>query len=599
MVTTTNTRTCILVAIGLLVTACSNGGAVSNASPRISTVPAQNTTGGATFSLDLSTYVSDREGATLSYAVTSGGGSFTGSTYSNTFDTIGTWQVQFTVSDGSKTETGSFDVEVTSTNLQVVVEDGASLLLLDTKTNKLKRFASSMPNPSFITKVGTRYVLYKRDTSGDLFVYDAFTGKNTQLAADVAGVATYEAVTSDGRVVYSTGTAPDRTLWYYNPVTGVARDIASNGLSTLTVLVNASDLVFFEAGVGGQADVFYYDAEADEVVAVGEAATDEQLQAVLPNGAVVFSRVGGGGETDLYYYRVGTGLVEIGADNSALATRSKTYQVHGSNSKVVFTATNGANDELYFWNPNGGATTAIATGIDTSVFATVGAGNEVVYYDEQSSTEWDARYYDLDDATSATLRNGSDKSLVSAVVNDGTTSWAIIRPSGTTTSQVAVSLVSSPSTQTYNAGGTVDTGLLLDNGDYVARRDDGTALCVFDVSAGSWGTPITGTALVAQGDGIAAGDFVYRAQVASQNDLLMWDASAAASVTVSNTTGNDDYQALTLDATVLFTRVVSGNTTADLFVWDGSSETRLTDKDADNVYHDYATSGAAFAVSKQ
>ena len=75
-------RNVCLVAVAVLTAACSNGGAVSNASPRVGEVPTQNTTGGTAFSLDLSSYVSDREGATLAYSVVSVGGSFAGSTNS-------------------------------------------------------------------------------------------------------------------------------------------------------------------------------------------------------------------------------------------------------------------------------------------------------------------------------------------------------------------------------------------------------------------------------------------------------------------------------------------------------------------------------------
>ena len=49
----------------VVVSSCSNGGAVSNAAPRISAVPTQSTAGGTAFNLDLSTYVTDREGVTL------------------------------------------------------------------------------------------------------------------------------------------------------------------------------------------------------------------------------------------------------------------------------------------------------------------------------------------------------------------------------------------------------------------------------------------------------------------------------------------------------------------------------------------------------
>src|SRR5262245_37441365 len=86
-----------------LAAACGGGSSVSNAAPRFTEVPLQSTAGGTLFTIDLANYIADREGATLTYAVTSGGGSFAGSSYSNTFDTMGEFTVGFTVSDGMKT----------------------------------------------------------------------------------------------------------------------------------------------------------------------------------------------------------------------------------------------------------------------------------------------------------------------------------------------------------------------------------------------------------------------------------------------------------------------------------------------------------------
>jgi hypothetical protein len=401
---------------------------------------------------------------------------------------------------------------------------------------------------------------------------------------------TYRARTSDDHLVYTTGPAGNITLSYYSPVSGVSREIAQGALGTLTVAVSVDDLVFYEIGSGGQADVFYYDPSEDNSFAVGAAATDEQIQSVLPNGAVVFTRIGAGGETDLYYFKVSTGLVEIGNDQPLLDTRSKTFDAFGSASQVVFSATDGVNVEIYFWNPANGQTTPIASGT-IDVFAAIGAGNEVVYQRVVSGTEEDAYFYDLDDATTATVRNAADISSVLGVTSDGTTSWAIVRGTGATSSMVAVSLVAAPVTQTWTAGGTVATsfGQLL-NGDVVAQRDDGTELDVFDVSAGTWGTAIAGTGLAFGGDGLDAGDFVYAVSVGSQTDLLMWDASAAASVVVSSAAGNDDYAIRTENGTILFTRVVTGNTNTDLFVWDGALATRLTDQEA-GLWHDHAVLG--------
>jgi hypothetical protein len=588
---------CAVGALSLVVTGCGGGSNVSNASPRIENVPPQAVAGGQTFTLNLANYVTDREGATLTYSVSSGGGSVAGSTYSNTFDTMGEYDVTFTVTDGQKTNTGTFRVRVTSADFVVVREDNSGLLLLDAATQAFVRVSGASGTPSFATGLADgRLVYHMAGTPGQqLWVFDPLQRVATRLAATASGDAVYRAKTSDGRIVYTTGSGDAQRLYVYNPRTGVVRDIAQDVLSTVTVAVNADDLVFYEAGVNGQADVFAYDPDADEIFVVGSAATDEQIQAVLPNGGVVFSRVGAGGERDLFYYRVGTGLVEIASDVSAIATHDKVYGGFGTSSQVVFAAQSGAVSDVYSWNPSNGQTTSISAAFTAGaydLYAAIGAGNEVVIQRVVSSTRTDALFYDLDSGVSATVRSSTDISQVLGVTNSSTTAWAIVRPSGTPSSMLAVSLVSSPSTQTWAAGGTTSTTVgTLTNGDVVAQRQDGTALNIFDVSAGTWGTAITGTGLVFAGDGLDEGDFVFGVTASSQTDLSMWDASAGSAVVVSNTTGNDVFQARTGQGTILFTRVVSGNSNADLFSWNGTTATRLTNADSAGLLHDHTVLG--------
>ncbi len=590
--------TILLAPVALMAAACGGGSNVDNASPRVSAVPQQSTTGSSAFSLDLDSYVSDREGAPLTYMVTSGGGAFAGSVYSNTFDTMGEYTVGFTVTDGMKTTESSFDVRVTSGNFVVVKEDNSGVLLFDSRTNASVRVAGAAPAPSLAAGLGDGRLVYQLGTPGagmQLWVFDPLTRTNTRLGANATGDATFRARTSDDKLVYSTGAGNDQQLFFYNPVTGVARLLADDVLSTITVTVNTDDLVFYELNAAGQADVWCYDPTEDETFAVGTEPTDEQLQGALADGGVVFSRVGGGGEGDLFYYRVGTGLVEIGTDVSALATDDKTFNAAGTASQVVFTASDGVVTELYAWNPASGQTTAISAVIGSGawdLFAALGAGNEVVWQRVVSAGEVDAYFYDLDSATTGTVRDAADISQVLGVSGDGTTAWAFVRPSGTTSNLIAVSLVASPATQTWAAGGAVSTSVgVLANGDVVGQRADGTALAGFDVSVGTWGTPIAGTGLAFAGDGVDAGDFVYSLTVAAQTDLSMFDASANGSVVVSDTAGNDVFQIRTADGTLLFTRVVTGNANADLFVWNAATATRLTQADAASLLHDHTVLG--------
>ena len=590
MVHRTHLRLTAVTALAVLAVACSRGSSVSNAAPRITSVPMQSTTGGTNFQLDLGDFVTDREGVTMTYTVTSGGGSFTGSLYSNTFDAMGEYPVTFDVSDGDKLAAGDFSVQVTSSNFAVVKEDDSGLFLLDTSTEGRITVASSTAAPVLGTGLSDGRLVYQLGSPFQLWVFDAMSRVNTQVGGDVTGAVTYMVKTSTDKFVYTTGDANDQTIYFYNPISEYSREIDDGGLSTLTVLVNASDLVFYEAGVNGQADVFYYDPVDDEVVTVGDSATDEQILAVLPNGACVFSRVGGGGETDLFYYRVGTGLVEIGSDISDLATRNKAYNGHGSANQVVFTATNAGDREIFSWDPATGQTMTVIAGTD-NVYDGIGDGNEVVYHTVVSATEHDVSFFDLDTELTAVVLNSVGIAEVLAVTGDAP-AYAIVLDNDADTSLHAVSLVGAPATVSWAAGGLVaDSVGQLANGDVVGQRDDNTAINSFDVSAGTWAAGIAGVGLAFEGDGLEDGDFVYTVTVSAQVDLSMWDASGANSVVVSDTAGTDDYQALTSDSTILFTRIVGTNTNTDLFVWDGTTETRLTQADSVGLLYDHSVLG--------
>lgn len=586
----------MLAAAATAFTACGSSSG-NNAAPRVTAVPQQFTTGDSAFSLDLGTYVTDREAASLTYEVADGGGSFTGSIYSNAFDTMGEYTIGFRVTDGTKVTNSSFAVRVTEANFAVVREDTSGLLLLDTRTNAKRRVAAAIATPSVATGLGNGRLVYQvAATAGQqLWIHDPLTRSSTRLAATANGDVIYRAKTSDDKIVYSVGTGDALTVYFFNPATGVAREISQSSLSTLTVLVNAANLVFYEIDVAGQGDVYAYDPATDETFAVGTATTDEQLLAVQPNGGVVFSRIGGGGEHDLFSYRTSTGLVEIGSDVSAIASTDKTFNAVGSASQVVFTAASGPVSDIYAWNPSTGQTAGVSAAIGAGafdVFAAIGAGNEVVWNRVVTVTEADAYFYDLDSAVSGTVRNGADISQLLGVSGDTSTRYAFVRPSGTTSSVIAVSLVASPVSATWAAGSATSATLgLLANGDVVAQRSSGAGLNLFDVSAGTWGTPISGTGLAFAGQGLAQDDFVYSLTASSQTDLSMWDASAGNSVVISNTTGNDAWQATTLDGTVLFTRVNAGVTNSDLFVWNGTTATQLTADDETGLRHDHTVIG--------
>ncbi|MCU0864914.1 MAG: hypothetical protein MUC36_14080 [Planctomycetes bacterium] len=566
----------LLAAVALTFTAC-GGSNVSNASPRVDEVPLQSTTGAGEFTFDLGGYVSDREGSPLTYAVTDGGGSFAGSIYSNTFATMGDYTVAFTVSDGSKTTAASFPVRVTQGNFVVVREDNDGLLLLDSRTEAFVRVASAASSPTLVDGLGDGRLVYQLGSAPlQLWVFDPLTRQNTRVVETATGDVIYRATTADGKLLFTTGSGNDMRLFYYNPSTGFTRDVAQDLLGSLTVVVDSDGIVFFEVGVNGQADIYAYDPTEDEVFAVGTAATDEQIQAAVPSGGVVFTRLGTGGEADLFCYRTSAGLVELGTEVSGLPTRNKVFHVCGTLDQVVFSAQNGGDTDLFAWNAANGQTTTVASG-GVYAYDLLGAGNELVYHQVVSGSEQDVFFRDLDSGLTGTVRDNSDISQVVGVTNDGVRDWVFLLPSGTATNIIAVSLVASPVTVSWAAGGNASASIfVLPNGDVVTQNQAGTRIGKFNADVANWGTDITGTGLFYRGEGLAAGDYVFTRTVSAQTDLEMFDDSADAAVVISNETGDDTFQARTADGTVLFTRSASGNTNADLFVWDGATVTRLT-----------------------
>ncbi len=587
---------CMLAGLHVLA-GCSGGGTSSNAAPRISSIPQQSVAGGAALSLDVGDYTIDREGASLTYTVASGGGSFAGSTYSHTFATMGTYTVEFDVADGvGKTSRGEFRVEVTSAKFAVVGEGTTGLLLADADTDELVRVASSVATPVTEEGLTDGRMAYTVGNPAQLWVFDPMTRTSTRLSADATGNVNYVAKTSDDRILY-TAVSATRRLLLNNPTTGVTRALAEEVPAAgaalpapATVLVNGTttsnpnNVVFFTLLDGGQGDIYYYDISDDSVVAVSTASTDERLVEVLPNGALVFSRVGGGGETDLFYFRIGTGLVEVAAASSTLDPMNKTFVGEGTGSQVVFTASDGTDTELYSWAPGNGQVATIHSG-GTAAFAAIGSGNEVVYTVDNGGGDVDAFFYDLDSAITATVRNAADTTSVFGIA-EGSSSFAIVQGSGATSSVLAVSLVASPVTTTHAGGGAMQFERVLGNGDALARRTDGTAIAIFDASATSWST-ISGTGLDVVGAGVDDGDFVYEQTASSQVDLAMWDASGSASVDVSTTTGDDTWQATT-NGKVYFVRDDTyGNANLFVFKVATTTATQLTESDANGVGFDY------------
>ena len=259
-----NTAYAAATSLGLLLVSCGSG--VGNAGPRIAAVPAMSTGGsGAVFTVSLKGFVTDPEGDPLTYSVVSGGGAFAGATYTNMFDTLGTYTVEFTVSDSQgKTATGDFVVTVNTANLAVIAE-GDNLLLLDTDTEQFVPVSTSTGFTETLRATLTRgHVIYER-TNGTqrLHVFDPNTRMTSALGNSATSDAIYITQTPDHRVVFTradTATPADTDLYIWNSQDDLVSPIsAAIGSADGNPRVTSDSLVYYETGT--PADIFRYDPD--------------------------------------------------------------------------------------------------------------------------------------------------------------------------------------------------------------------------------------------------------------------------------------------------------------------------------------------------
>lgn len=562
-----------LAAFGL--SSCGSG--VGNAAPRFSFIPNQTIDSGKELSVDLTSYVSDRENQTLTFSVVSGGGSFTGSVYKHTFDTLGTYTVTVQATDSQgKSSTATFTVVVPKATL-AVVQEGDDLKLLDTGTKKFLTVAlASGFTDTFKAALARGHVVYERTQGGKkrLFVYDPSTRKTTTLGDSADYDTTYAAKTSDDRVVYvKQHSASDTDLFVWNAVTGLVRTISAGvGQHDRNPFVNSADLVFYERGVNGQADVYYYDPTADTSTAVSTDANDEEIQGVTSDGAVVFTRVGGGGEKDLYWFKLGTGLVQIGSDLSATVQgQTKTYKGATTDGKVVFEVNAGTHQDLYMWDSATGTSRAIATTGVSETFAAVTPTNEVVYNVAASGTNNDLRIYTWSTNTDRAISTDGANDVYKGALSNGDV--VFLRESGTGDDLYFYD-TSASSTNALATAGADDYvfNKVLTNDKVVYTRNGASGgVYVIDTATLSVKTA-GGPNSVYQGEA-TGGDFVVQTVVNSQKDLVLWDESAGAVVTISNATGDDAFSAALANGDVLFTRTPSGQSNKELFHWEAATST--------------------------
>ena len=583
----TLTSSVFLAGILGLLTSC--GGGTNNSPPRFSTIPGQSASSPMGFSLDLGGYATDKEGQPMTFSVVSGGGSFSGSTYQNNFDTVGTYTVVVEATDAANKSTQtSFEVKITSGNL-AAVQWGDNLLLLDTDTTKTLTVTNSAGfTDALVAVLAQGKVAYDRSQSGTkrLFIYDPHSRTTTTIGDSSAHSSVFAASTSAGDVLFTNEVSASETNLFIFEASSQAISAISTSLGEhdRNPLVSSSGKIFYERGVAGQPDIYYYDPTTKLSTAVSTAANNETLRAALPSGAVVFSQLSGTGEQDLFHFKLGDGLVEMAVDLGATVQgQTKTYKGTDSQSRVIFEVS-GASKDLYMWDSTTATSRLVATtGVDET-FVAVTPADELLFSIATGAGNQDLSLYDYtaditvvvssdvqDDAYLGSLSNGDI--VFSRDTGAGGQDLFFFDRDVTSTVVIAT---------TGNDDYTFDK--LLSNGNVVFSGSGATAgVKLFNSTSQTVvSIPLFDATSVFGGE-TSGGDFVVRTTVSAQNDLLLWDQSAAAGagavVTVSSVAGNDAFGAGAANSRLLFTRVPAGQTNKELFLWDETSQiiTQLTE----------------------
>jgi WD40 repeat protein len=596
----TNSATTLIAGAGLVLLGACNQAGVQNAAPRLaSSIPEQTASGGVAFTLDLDDFVADRETANsaLTYTVVAGGGSFTGTAYVNTFATLGSYTVTVRVTDpeGKSVET-SFDVDVKTANLGVITS-GNDLDLLDTDTLHVRTLATANGNTLVLKDTLVRgFVVFERlvGTDYDLYVYDANTTATVALGDDRTVAERHAGKVGADRVLFTAGNATSKSLRLYDVTTGTTTVVAVADNEFAGDPLVSGNLVYHELTSNGQNDIYVFDASTGQSTAVSTDARAEETVAVLADGALVFSRRGDAGENDLFYYKRTVGVLEVGADVAAIASLSKTFGGSNSTGLVAFAANNAGQLDFYVWNPLAGITAVVATTADNESFAAPLPNGNILYYVLLSGTDLNVRLFDVTSGLSRAFPTSTVNDLVVGALSD---------------SRIIVSKAEATGTHLYlatYAGGTVTDApiattagqsfaldAVLANNKIVFRNTTSGGVSLFAPATST--TTALGATSVFVAAMPTAGDFVVKDNAAGQFDLLLWDDSAGATVSVASSTTHEEQARGLADGRILFTREAAGSTQRNLFVWK-PSDTSVTPVTTDADDH---TVQATFAADNR
>ena len=588
-----NVPTCRCLAVALLaVFAVSCNNTAKDASPKLKTIPLQKVSGGTSFVLDLKSYVSNSAAPT--YSVVTGGGSFSGSVYTRAFPTLGTYTVEFqVVNDGGGKISGSFQVQVTSAEI-ALVRNNTGLNLLDTQTSnfasvfqddgRTKTYKASLTDGSVIFEV-------TQNSQKDLWLHNPNQSNTDVFGGDTSKDDVYVGKTSKGLILFMTGSAPTRGLKLYNPLNKTSFQVfaAADGSrdERNAMIDTTNDIIYFESAKnGGQADIYAWNVASSTATAVSTNAKDEDLMAIMPNGAAIFRRTGAAAEWDLFYYTTTTGVLEVGADMGVgPAAESKAYKAGTSTGIVVFETTDTGNDEdLYAWSATTNTTTTIAmTANDETWVATSGSGR-MIYTTNNGGGDFDLSWWNPATLTGGNIATSGNNETYNATLKNGDIVYTV--DTGAGGKDLTWWDESGNTSTTFPGAGATNTDQvfrkLLKNDDVVYTT--GADIYVYTTTTNTAVSITTAAGTESFGGESTGGDFVISLVTGGNTHLYLWDKSATTAVAISTAAGTATFQGASSGNLILYSRINTGATTSNLYSF--APATTTTKQVTDNAVND-------------
>ena len=566
--------TCASLVIAM--TGCGKLPQPMEAAPTVQQIPAQEASTGVQLRVDLARFVTNNSSQPLNWQLLSGNGSMDGSTYVGTYSQMGSYEVSFRVANQDGNSTDSEFKVVSLAEYMAVVQKGNDLQVLDAGGGTMHSLAVGGALPlAFRELLPDGTLVYERmgGSSIDLFAYDHNTSRRIGGAPGLDTI--YDNHTPSGQIFFEEGTASETGLYMWDPKTEAITTVAwRSAMHNRNAFFSPPDLVYFEFGNNGQADVNYWRIGAGGSATAFSSTTSEEIKTVLPEGGVVFASKGVGGEDDLLYYRMGRGLFTVGGDlPPQTQAEDMTYVGHTSESLVIF-ETGSASRDLWIWSPPGLSTRAAAATAADERYRGLTADDLVVFSVTVAPGNDDLKLFNYSSGASLDVAGSSDNEVFELSLSDSDVIFAVERGTGrelqrfdAATSNVEVIAAA--------AGEDHYAVAALPNDQVVYSRAGSTGGLM------AW-SPSTGSSVMVSGPqstfagASANGDFVIEVTASGQTDLALWDSSAAQLVDIAQGPADERFEAAFGNGTVIYSVAVPPKISTDLYRWRNGVTKRLT-----------------------